>query len=254
MRERPILFNGDMVRAILDGRKTVTRRLVPSWQLPTETSQADGDKLRWMSVAQRDPRWGFGVFGASEAECMAQYNEDGPRCCPFGNEGDRLWVRENWWQAGEWQPRYPMVDECVWHGSSRVFYSADGLPPNEPNRHLPGGAPKGYTAADPNVVWRHRPSIHMPRWASRILLEVTAVRVERLQDITEEQAIAEGIDLDALADSQERYDMVLAGSCAAGRATPITAFRDLWLSTGGDWDANPWVWVIQFKRAEASHA
>ena len=223
-RERPILFSGDMVRAILEGRKTVTRRAV---------------KSDWIQSERAPLETSAGIF---------YFWCSGEHACPFGRPGDRLWVRENWWQAGEWQPRYPMVDECVWHGSSRVVYSADGLPPNEPNRHFPNGAPNGYTAADPNVAWRHRPSIHMPRWASRILLEVTAVRVERLQDITEEQALAEGIDLDALADAQERYDMVLAGSGADGRATPITAFRDLWNSTGGDWDANPWVWVIEFKR------
>lgn len=245
MRERPILFNGDMVRAILEGRKTVTRRLVDPQ--PPVGHQWHG----W--IVESSNRKDEGK--ASWAACEGSLAHDAHRVhCPFGRPGDRLWVRENWWQAGEWQPRYPMVDECVWHGSSRVVYSADGLPPSEPNRHFPNGAPNGYTAADPNVAWRHRPSIHMPRWASRILLEVTAVRVERLQDITEEQAIAEGIDLDALEDSQERYDMVLAGSCATGRATPITAFRDLWLSTGGDWDANPWVWAIEFKRAEVRHA
>jgi hypothetical protein len=199
MRERPILFNGDMVRAILEGRKTVTRRLIkPAPEMVTDRSIAtwEGDPAALMRLL-----------------------EQAGRKCPYGQPGDRLWVRETW------AP-----------GATRTMYRAGCNP-----CYLP---PSG----------RWKPSIHMPRWASRILLEVTAVRVERLQDITEEQAIAEGIDLDALADAQDRYDMVLAWSGADGRATPITAFRDLWNSTGGDWDANPWAWVIEFRRVEAAHA
>ena len=226
MRERPILFSGDMVRSILDGRKTVTRRLVPSWQLPTETSQADGDKFRWMSVAQRDPRWGFGVFGRTEAECMAQYNEDGPRCCPFGNEGDRLWVREAF--------AYGLCTE------SSLAYRAT---------HKPSDLEEGWFEP---IKWT--PSIQMPRWASRILLEVTAVRVERLQDITEEQAQTEGADpirLDGLTAS----DISALDLEWADPETPYrNGFRQLRGSLDGDWDANPWVWVIEFKRVEASHA
>ena len=88
----------------------------------------------------------------------------------------------------------------------------------------------------------------MPRAASRILLEITGVRVERLQDISDKEIEAEGIDLDALAEGQDRYDMCHAGSGADGRPTLRNAWRELWESTGGDWDANPWVWVVSFKR------
>ena len=226
MRERPTLFNGDMVRAILEGRKTVTRRLVPAWQLPTELSREEDDKLRWMSVAQRDPRWGFGVFGRTEAECMAQYNEDGPRCCPFGQPGDRLWVRET---------TEAFTSPCGAVELSR--YSADGAPVLHPDL-------EGCEFSNAIAHWTYsrstRPSIHMPRWACRILLEVTAVRVERLHDITLGEICKEG-----LARSIYEFAPVQRG---------FDAFADLWKSTGGDWDANPWVWVIEFKRLESAHA
>lgn len=233
MRERPILFIGDMVRAILEGRKTVTRRTV---------------KSDWIQSERAPLETSAGVF---HFWCSGEF------ACPYGLPGDRLWVRETWCDVNlygapglayraDGDIRDLMAEPCFLDADGAFDYSADRV--------------KAYGFA----VWcddllsgaegRWRPSIHMPRWASRILLEITAVRVERLQDITEEQAIAEGIDLDALADAQDRYDMVLAGSGADGRATPITAFRDLWNSTGGDWDANPWVWVIEFKRVEASHA
>lgn len=225
-RDRPILFNGPMVRAILEGRKTATRRVVQPWQCPKK-----GEDGQWCAIAQRDPRYGFCVSGATATECAAELAEHG--MAPYGRPGDRLWVREAFADLQGTgidyrpDPASPL---------SQYAYAADSPP----------GSHSDEVRKDCGVKWK--PSIHMPRWASRILLEVTAVRVERLQDITEEQAIAEGIDLDALADAQDLYDMVLAGSGADGRATPITAFRDLWNSTGGDWDANPWVWVIEFKR------
>ena len=88
----------------------------------------------------------------------------------------------------------------------------------------------------------------MPRWASRILLEIVLVRVERLQDISDADIEAEGIDMDALDEAQDRYDTIAKDGNASGRATMRTAWRELWESTGGDWDSNPWLWVIEFKR------
>lgn len=228
-KERPILFSIAMVRAILEGRKTVTRRALRTQPVLNGSFWELGGAGWSAGVKSITP-----VAGHSLAYL-----------CPYGQPGDRLWVRESWWQAGDWQATYPEDDTGAWFGSRRVVYSSDGTPPNEPNTSYPGGLRNGaYSAAAPNKIWRHRPSIHMPRWACRILLEVTAVRVERLQGITYEQAVAEGVYRDccrAWAATDEGGDL---------HKYPEPAFRDLWLKTGGDWDANPWVWVVEFKRIE----
>lgn len=201
IKERPVLFNGQMVRAILSGQKTVTRRFVPAWQLPSKTR----DDERWISIAQRHPRWGFGVFGDTEEECMGNYSPEYRICCPFGAPRERLWVRETYGDAG-----------C------RLTYRAD----------LDDGAHC--------MVKKWTPSIHMPRRACRILLDITSARVERLQDISEESAIAEGVTHESV----EAYRRTGVDRPAG------FAFRDLWQSVYGEesWTANPWVWVVEFKR------
>ena len=194
MKERPILFKGPLVRAILSGQKTVTRRLL---KMP---------------------------HGFWETSAMGELVPI-PANCPYGKPGDRLWVRETWARVGNCDPGYLTF---------AATYPAC-LPPELEN--IPAAS---------EIRWK--PSIHMFRRDSRILLEITEVRVERLQDISDAEIEREGIDLDALADGQDRYDMCHAGSGADGRPTLRTAWRHLWESTGGDWDANPWVWVVEFKR------
>ncbi|NMX48135.1 hypothetical protein HBO00_28825, partial [Pseudomonas sp. WS 5407] len=146
IKERPILFSAPMVRAILDGRKTVTRRPVKGWQVPTEdTSVAAGERHRWMALAQRDPRYGFGVFGATEAECAKEMEEFAP--CPYGRRGERLWVREAWAadaQVDAVAPRDLSQGEPIW-------YPADGA--------------VRQTGCAMLTTGKGRPSIHMPRWA-----------------------------------------------------------------------------------------
>jgi hypothetical protein len=217
MKERPIIFNAEMVRAILDGRKTQTRRLVPEWQIPSETKQDAGDypDNRWMAVAQRDRRWGFVVFGATEESCAAQLTES---LCPFGSRDDRLWVRETF-----------AVGLCT---KSTMAYRAT---------HKPIDLDEGW---DEVIKWR--PSIHMPRWASRIQLEITGARVERLNAISEDDAMAEGMD-----------DGTSAAAIAVGWfEKPQRAYQRLWEQMYGEdsWASNPWVWVIQFKRVEGGAA
>ena len=220
-KERPILFSAPMVRAILDGRKTVTRRPVKGCQIPVEdASVAAGERHRWMAIAQRDPRYGFGVFGATEAECAKELEEFAP--CPYGRRGERLWVREAW--AADAQ-----VDSIAPRDLSQgepILYPADGA--------------IRQTGCSMITQGRGRPSIHMPRWASRILLEITHVRVERLQDISRSDIRAEGLQCPpelASDDVSPNY-----------RDWYPAAWKELWNSTGGDWDANPWVWVVEFKR------
>ena len=194
MKERPILFSGPMVRAILDGSKTQTRRTFKG------TTEHKGPyNPAYMEAHQQANGWGS--------------------ICPHGTPGDRLWVRETW---------------AVQHGF-------DAWTP----RHIPRGARIYYSAtADlkgPCGVGglRCRPSIFMPRWASRILLEITDVRVQRLQEISEGDARAEGA-IGALNDS------IGDNWCAR------EAFAALWESINGtgSWHANPWVWAITFRRLE----
>ncbi|MDD1010935.1 hypothetical protein M5G27_26025 [Pseudomonas shahriarae] len=242
-KERPILFSAPMVRAILDGRKNVTRRPVKGGQIPVEDpSVAAGERHRWMAIAQRDPRYGFGVFGATEAECAKELEEFAP--CPYGRPGDRLWVRETWYCDHDEVMRGPYLKpDDLDIGEARedgtLVYAADGLTP--------------YEADQP--VWK--PSIHMPRWACRILLEITDVRVERLQDISEGQAVDEGLVWEGVKDGQtywnhadHRYPPGTHQQFSVSGTDAVSAFRNLWKSTGGDWDSNPWVWVVEFKRAQ----
>lgn len=234
--ERGMIFNGEMVRAILDGRKTQTRR--PVNPQPELTA---GSGFSWKG----------GIYGSGSSDRETNKNF-AHVVCPFGKLGDRIWVRETWWQAGQSYARYPDDDEYGWYGSRRTLFAADGNPPNEPNDHYPNGLGGGkFSAAKPNHLWRKRPSIHMPRWASRILLEITDVRVERLNSISETDAEAEGIDMEALFDSQDCYDCI-AGHNMSGRPTATGAFKYLWESIYGSdsWQTNPWVWVIEFKRIE----
>ncbi|WP_409302983.1 hypothetical protein [Pseudomonas sp. KCJK8993] len=223
VKERPILFSAPMVRAILDGRKTVTRRPV---------------KADWIQSDRAPMNTAPGLF---------HFWCSGEHACPYGEPGQRLWVRESFWHAGGYVQTYPEDDVGSWSGSRRVHYRADGNPPNEPNRHYPNGLRNGsYSAAEPNKIWRARPSIHMPRWACRILLEITDVRVERLQNISEEQAQAEGVQRDS--DGWADYLMPSTQCCL----TPRESFKTLWASISGAkaWDANPWVWVVEFRRVQ----
>ncbi len=208
VKERPILFSAPMVRAILEGRKTVTRRALKMPHGFWETS-AGGELVPI------------------------------PANCPHGKPGDRLWVRESHAQVFEVDiPQGRYAGPIGTSGSparpdwkSRYVYRADGDMPNVQWHHVGDSQPVRWT-----------PSIHMPRLACRILLEITEVRVERLQDISYEQAAAEGIHRGPL---REWCASDEGGAC---HKYPVPAFRDLWQSVGGDWDTNPWVWVVEFRR------
>jgi hypothetical protein len=217
MKERPILFSGPMVRAILEGRKTQTRRVVKSQ--PSEDWHPQVGVYAPTMVDRHGEEYpGPDVFGASD-ECEG-------RICPHGAPGDHLWVRETF---------QPLLADGVKYRDSDW---KTGI----------GYAPK-YIATEPRVEYldcfnddeltdRCKPSIFMPRWASRITLEITDVRVQRVQEITEEDAEAEGV--------YSWSDMGPLDICAK----PL--FSDLWDSInakrGFGWDVNPWVWALTFKR------
>lgn len=199
-KEKPILFSAPMVRAILDGRKTQTRRVLSRLSGLGAVTCFEGSETTGYDWALRDKRDMWNEF--RNDELMSR--------CPHGTSGDRLWVRETW-----------------------------GLHDTQPSDG-PENATVYYRATDGDShELRHqlwRPSIFMPRWASRITLEITDVRVQRVQEITEEDAIAEG-------------------SQCSGVPASLTnrgAFAKLWdkinAKRGYGWDANPWVWAISFKR------
>ena len=197
MKERPILFNGAMVRAVLDGRKTQTRRVVKPQPTGNVVTLKASDGLTFL----------HDYDGSSGNELK----------CPYGQPGDQLWVRE------AFDPIYPQDPKYNSGEPIAIDYRAD----NKRNR-----------LCDQNGTRRWTPSIHMRRSASRILLEVTGVRAERLQDIRDGDARAEGVDVRP----GREYEY------GASR----TSFFLLWNSINGDgahgWHANPWVWVLEFKR------
>lgn len=203
MRERPILFSAPMVRSILDGRKTQTRRAVK--RIPWRTgANPDFSQARAFSNASE-----FRIAGGEEMTTGFR--------CPYGQAGDRLWVRE------AFDPIYGQNGSLI-----EVDYRATYEHGHRMGDHL------GF-----KKKWR--PSIHMPRAASRITLEVTGVCVERLQAISEGEARAEGVEGDS-------HPGTFVGTCRGN-------FARLWESINGvgTWDANPWVWVIEFKRVEPAH-
>lgn len=196
MKERPILFSAPMVRALLAGTKTQTRRIAKPVRHPDLGNVYTPGAL----VLEHEPQHVI------------------ERCCPYGQPGDRLWVRETF---GHFERNENFKPGCD------VFFRADG----------------NCLELEP---WR--PSIHMPRWASRILLEITDVRVERLQDISREDAQAEGCD------HNDPCDHVRHSCASIGCQGPDyrVGYRQLWeqINGAGSWAANPWVWAITFRRVE----
>lgn len=201
MTERPILFSAPMVRAILNGVKTQTRRI-----LKGSTEFRGPYNPAYIEAHRNSPGWAS--------------------ICPHGQPGDRLWVRETWGSADNW------LHDCETNPPRCVAYRADKAARNfDP----PYDVDTSDWGAWERMKWR--PSIHMPRWASRITLEIVAIRVERLQDISETDARAEGYP----------GDIIDGINYAVGAKN---WFRSLWEQINGhdSWAANPWVWVIEFKR------
>jgi hypothetical protein len=219
MKERPILFSAPMIRALLDGRKTQTRRIVkPQHASCDRIADQDEDQVLFMS--------------SQGTHCQARN--------PYGVPGDLLWVRENY----------------------RLDVAYDNLKPSE----VTGRAAVWYEAGGAvgfGVSGRMHPSIHMPRWASRITLAITEVRVERLQEITEADARAEGIVGDSViinchaaggrhqeVTAYRYWPSMQVSEHHEGHDNAIDAYQELWemINGAGSWDANPWVWAVTFER------
>jgi len=207
VKERPILFKGEMVRAILEGRKTQTRRVVKG-NFEHQWESLKSYSCQWISI-ENSGAWGLRHKIKENPQADFQTVK-----CPYGKVGDRLWVRETF--AND-------EDKAVCDINNNFWYRADG----ETKFKQAGFTPK--------TRGKWRPSIHMMRWASRITLEITDIRVERLNDISESDAIAEGI----------------IGVCEDGLWNdPCDKYADLWesINGSGSWDLNPWVWVVEFKK------
>jgi hypothetical protein len=240
MKERPILFSARMVRAILEGRKTQTRRVMKPQPRLTPSGLMN---------------WKGRIIGEvpHESGDFTRYDEVTP-LCPYGQPGDRLWVRETWCQkiddgryvynaAGNLDP------SCCWYRASDHDVRADD-----------GDGGQKYLR-DGREASPWRPSIHMPRWASRLLLEVVEVRVQRVQDISEEDAKAEGVEMSGVG----YLNYLWHGHFNHGDGNRLSnawpyqysnyedaadSFSSLWQlinsRRGHPWDSNPWVWAITF--------
>jgi len=226
MRFIPILFSTEMVQAILDGRKTQTRRVVKS----------NGVIHTARKIVFEDENW---------------QGESGRKIkCPYGQPGDVLWVRETFYAFGHWievdEVKKSFVDETIIHGLQYKY--EDDQPKKIQKKRLVGVC-----------AWYKRPSIHMPKEACRLFLKVISCSVERLQDISHEDAVAEGIEY---IDIEEPFTMgyklygkhripdLLGRKAVTG--TSIESYQTLWESINGreSWDSNPWVWVIEFEQIE----
>jgi hypothetical protein len=210
MKERPILFSAPMVRAILAGRKTQTRRLI-----------RNPGRLDGLMLAGEEANWS-----------------------PYGGPGDRLWVKENWRYADWTDDGMPYIE----YAADNARRLVEDVPEDWADRVEAVWArlsePENYGIDGKAADRKWRPSIFMPRWASRITLEVTEVRVQRLQEISEKDAEAEGADL-----TRAEEEGVL-GYAEVG---PREMFAALWDDINGKrapWSSNPWVWAITFRRVQ----
>lgn len=225
MKERGMIFNGEMVRALLDGRKTQTRRAVSDRH------------LHMIDVASQAGECYPLDSGTDHSNSQSYYRE----WCPFGTVGDRIWARETFatLEPGSYEPVKPQQGYC-----QELRYAAtDRLAKSDSDI-------RGY---------KWIPSLHMPRWASRILLEITDVRVERLNSINYRDAVSEGLVQEEYNWHSSEYpldDIAFRTSWESKRrySSPQECFKDLWQSIYGEesWQANPWVWVIEFKRIDAA--
>lgn len=213
MRERPILMTPENAQKCFDGTKTQTRRL---------NGLEEVNACKHWDYPQMQAR-GVAVFlDSSQAN---PYNNALDVKCPYGVVGDRLWVREAW----------------AWPGEESYLYK--GSPAD-------AGLVEEWKK-DPNccqVKWS--PSIHMPRWACRTVAEITEVRVERLQDISEEDVIAEGVKRIAHGRNGDYYSAFRDEPHHDNWIDPVDAYKELWESINGkgSWERNDWVWVVSFKK------
>lgn len=206
MTDRPILFSAPMVRALLDGRKTQTRRII-------KPAPVIDDMGNFCVPDRKGKLWNYGQR-LDGSPCLDHYTE---RCVRFA-KGDRLWVRENWY----------------------ADHSADDVKPRDMDPSWKICPAVDWNYADWGIKGRLRPGIHMPRWASRLTLTVTDARVQRLQEISDADALAEGVYPNE--QPPETFDRTY------GNSMPVHLYGGLWdhINGPGSWSANPWVVAVTF--------
>lgn len=242
MKERPILFSGPMASATFEDRKTQTRRVIqaPRWTVADDVLYMD----------EVDPPWPHAISGYSG--CMARVE------CPYGAPGDRLWVKEEHYRYGHWE-QVPGVKtktgRMKWRfvpDTTQIIFDAKEYGLEERF----GPVRKGRHHKDPSTMaWHKRIARFMPKSASRITLEITDVRVQRLQEISESDAIAEGIEKRGEFPNITPWTNYQAPKGCPGAmhfSTPMRSFQSLWDSINADrgygWGTNPWVWALTFRR------
>ncbi len=219
MREHGVIFNSDMVRAILSGRKTQTRKAMKAQPRSSETRVGD----YWFPCDRVQSMVHVSDFIPNNS-AMPDAHEFFSTCCPLGGIGDRIWVRETF-----------QVGLCT---ESTFAYKAT---------HRPSDLDEGWSDV---IKWR--PSTQMPRWASRITLEITDVRVEHLQDISDQDALAEGIVTGRYGNDGNWQEGFYLPNNNQPYQTAKAAFCALWQSMYGvdSFYKNPWVWVVEFKKVK----
>lgn len=214
MTERGMIFNGEMVRALLDGRKTQTRRIIKDCMVGRDQIS------KFIQIGKKF----IGCYPEGVPELIRE-------CCPYGVPGDRIWVRE----AFRVHSRATDLATLVYKASERNSWT-------EQTHRVPISVCNKPATPD-----KWTPSIHMPRWASRITLEITSVRVEQLKSISEEEARSEGV-----ARLREGFWKHYQPGWTQHQLSARGSFATLWDSIfgSGEWDRNPWVWVVEFNRIE----
>lgn len=235
-KERPILFSGPMVRAILDGSKTQTRRVVKNSYFDLVDGYDRVDSGYWRSWV--DP--GSGALASHDVKC------------PYGVEGHLLWVRETWADVNSESGPSIMYradnDMRTWQDFSTSFGPDYGAGPSMDYDSYPGDYTMWWSDlmnGEPDHKWK--PSIHMYRWASRITLEINSIGIERLNDISHDDCLSEGVS-GSRRTKEDGQQLLPAGNSMARQR-----FCNLWESINGEgsWSLNPWVWVVKFHRVES---
>jgi hypothetical protein len=248
VKARPIIFSAEMVKAILEGRKTQTRRIIkPQPAMVDDLSipnvaYAGGEMVKW--------------FGKQAPNTYQKIH------CPYGEVGDKLWCRETFTQYRANTPEEMAITNQAWDdfrtGKKDLISAAHSIPAATGERQVLYAADFGDWAKNVDCDIKWTSPIFMPRWASRITLEIVGVRVERVKGISPLDAIAEGIErLDA--DTPFRADFANQWRDYSGQEyyfnSPIDSFHSGWNKINGkkagcDWASNPWVWVLEFRRVD----